>query len=114
VWYEVLATSDPRRALGWLQHEVTISVFVTEHVDQAFDGMSLLEIIRTQDPEIQRIVLTTYSDLARLIDGLHSGAIQKLVKKPINRHEFLTAIAPSAARAAAMAPQPSSNIARAG
>jgi DNA-binding NtrC family response regulator len=102
VWYDVLPASDPRKALAWLRNEPGVSIFVTEHVDQSFDGMSLLEKVRTMHPDIQRIVMTTYSDLARLIVGLHSGAIQKLVQKPIDRVEFLTAVAPTEAHAVAV------------
>jgi len=115
VWYDVLPASDPRKALAWLRNEPGVSIFVTEHVDQSFDGMSLLEKVRTMHPGIQRVVMTTYSDLARLVVGLHSGAIQRLVQKPIDRIEFLTAVAPTEAHAAALVAAASpARIARAG
>jgi len=93
-WYEVLSTVDPRQAMAWLSEHADIRVFVTDHATQQFEGKSLLEYVRTQFPEIRRIVLTSYSDLSLLIPGLHNGVIQKLVQKPIDRNELLAAIAP--------------------
>lgn len=113
VWYEVLPASDPRKALGWLQSDPDVSVFVTEHIDQSFDGMSLLEKVRTLHPGIRRIVMTTYTDLGRLIEGLHSGAIQKLVQKPIDRNEFLSAIAPGEVQASMLTASVATRVARA-
>lgn len=112
LWYEVLPAADPRTALGWLQTDPNVSVFVTEHVDQSFDGMSLLEKVRTMHPTVRRILMTTYSDLARLVEGLHNGAIQKLVQKPIDRNEFMAAIAPSETQAAIVSAE-APNLARA-
>ena|SRR5580658_6821125 len=94
-WYEVLSTGDPRQAKAWLSENTDeIAVFVTDHAAQQFEGKSLLEHIRTQLPDVRRVVLTAYSDLSMLIQGLHNGAIQKLVQKPIDRNELAAAIVP--------------------
>jgi DNA-binding NtrC family response regulator len=112
-WYEVLPTHDVRQAMLWLQNAGDVSVFVTEQVDAHFEGSSLLEKVRTLYPDVRRIVMTNFSDLGRIVQGLHSGSIQKVVQKPIDRQEFLMAIAPTEVHAAANAAQPS-NFARAG
>src|SRR5580692_9611758 len=94
-WYDVLATSEPRQAKAWLgTYADEIAVFITDHSSQFFEGKSLLEQVKTQLPDVRRIVLTSYSDLSMLIEGLHNGAIQKLVQKPINRNELAAAIVP--------------------
>ena len=95
LWYDVMPTHDVRTAMAWLQNDPDVSVFVTEQVDHAFEGSSLLEKVRTLHPKVRRIVLTNYSDLSRIIEGLHNGAIERLVRKPIDRQEFLAAIAPN-------------------
>jgi len=111
-WYDVLPTHDVRMAMAWLQNDRDVSVFVTEQVDHAFEGSSLLEKVRTLHPKVRRIVLTNYSDLSRLIEGLHNGAIERLVRKPIDRQEFLAAIAPSDGHIAAIATTGTAKIAR--
>jgi DNA-binding NtrC family response regulator len=100
-WYDVLSTSEPRQAKAWLSAHADIAVFVTDHSAQIFEGKSLLEQVKTQLPDVRRVVLTSYSDLSTLIEGLHNGAIQKLVQKPIDRNELAAAIAPIEALVAA-------------
>jgi DNA-binding NtrC family response regulator len=102
-WYEVLSTCDPRRAKSWLSEFTDIAVFVTDHASQHFEGENILEYARTRFPDVRRIVLTSYGDLSQLIHGLHNGAIQKLVQKPINRSELTAAIVPYEAQAAGFA-----------
>src|SRR5215472_4038249 len=104
VWYEVLPTYDPRQAMAWLQNESTVSIFVTAQVDATFDGMSLLDKVRTICPDVRRIVMTDFCDLGRIVGGLHNGVTQKLVQKPLQRHEFLAAIAPTEAQLAQLTP----------
>jgi len=93
-WYDVLSTGEPRQAKAWLNAHTDIAVFVTDHSSQLFEGKSLLEQVKTQLPDVRRVVLTSYSDLSTLIEGLHNGAIQKLVQKPIDRNELSAAIIP--------------------
>jgi hypothetical protein len=38
--------------------------------------------------------MTTYHDLAGIVAGLHSGAIERLVQKPFTRAELMTALLP--------------------
>jgi len=98
-WYDVLSTGNPRQAKTWLNEQTDIAVFVTDLETQKFEGTSLLEDVQTQFPGVRRIVLTSYSDLGLLIQGLHNGAIQKLVEKPIDGTELMAAIVPFEAQA---------------
>lgn len=93
-YYQVLSTRDPRRLIAWLENTQQIATVVTEHVLQNASGVALLETVRTMKPDARRILLTTYHDLASIVDGLHSGAIEKLVQKPFSAAEFLSAILP--------------------
>jgi DNA-binding NtrC family response regulator len=102
-WYDVFPTSEPRQAEAWLKAHPDIAVFVTDHSAQFIEGKSLLEQVKTHLPDVRRVVLTSYSDLGTLIQGLHNGAIQKLVQKPIDRNELAAAIVPTEALVAAAA-----------
>jgi thioredoxin reductase (NADPH) len=103
-WYDVLSTAEPRQAKAWLSANTDdIAVFITDHSAQFYEGKSLLEQVKTQFPEVRRVVLTSYSDLSTLIEGLHNGAIQKLVQKPIDRNELAAAIVPIEAVVSGMA-----------
>src|SRR5580704_842292 len=77
--FEVLATSDPKQAMGWLAADRAVAVLVTEAATNAGGGLSLLEAARAQRPDVRRVLLTNYNNLAAIVQGLHSGAISKLV-----------------------------------
>lgn len=95
-YYQVLTTRDPRRLLAWLENTKNIAAVVTEHVLRTASGVALLESARTMRPNARRVLLTTYHDLASIVDGLHSGAIERLVQKPFTATELLAAILPEA------------------
>src|SRR5260221_4817409 len=93
-YYQVLTTRDPRRLLGWLEDVNNVAAVITEHVLRTSNGVTLLESTRTMRPKARRILMTTYHDLASIVAGLHSGAIERLVQKPFNAAELLAAILP--------------------
>ena len=93
-YYEVRATRDPVRWLGWLQGSENVAVVITEHVLRNSNGVTLLETARTTCPTARRVLMTTYHDLAGIVAGLHTGAIERLVQKPFTRLELMTAILP--------------------
>jgi ActR/RegA family two-component response regulator len=96
-YFQVLTTRDPRRFLAWLEHTQNVGAIITEHVLQTASGVSLLQSARVMRPSARRVLLTTYHDLASIVDGLHSGAIERLVQKPFTAAEFLVAILPESA-----------------
>jgi DNA-binding NtrC family response regulator len=100
-YYEVRATRDPMRWLGWLQGTQDVAVVVTEHVLRNSNGVTLLETARTTCPGARRVLMTTYHDLAGIVAGLHSGAIERLVQKPFTRAEMMTALLPESVPASA-------------
>ena len=93
-YYHVRATRDSRTLLGWMQELALVEVIVTEHVLRTASGVSLLETARSCRPNARRVLMTTYHDLASIVAGLHSGAIERLVPKPFTPAEFLAAILP--------------------
>jgi DNA-binding NtrC family response regulator len=93
-FFNVLITRDPRKFLAWVEHYPDTSVVVTEHVLRTAHGVSLLESCRTMRPDARRVLLTTYHDLASIVAGLHSGAIERLIPKPFSPAELLAAILP--------------------
>ncbi|MDB5321563.1 MAG: hypothetical protein JWN40_3194 [Phycisphaerales bacterium] len=93
-YYHVRTTRESRTLLGWMQELALVEVIVTEHVLRTSSGLSLLETARTCRPDARRVLMTTYHDLASIVAGLHTGAIERLVPKPFTPAEFLAAILP--------------------
>jgi DNA-binding NtrC family response regulator len=93
-WYDVLDAGTVSQARYSLQAHSDISVFITQHGEGGNDCIDLLEEVRENYPDVRRVVMTSYEDLARIVRGLHSGTIQRVVQKPINPTELQAAILP--------------------
>jgi response regulator RpfG family c-di-GMP phosphodiesterase len=102
-WYDVLDTQEPEQAIRLLETHSDVSVFITHHGAERFDCIGVLEQVRASYPDVRRIVMTSYLELGRIIQGLHNGTIQKLVQKPIDKVELQRAILPFDAQAAGAA-----------
>jgi DNA-binding NtrC family response regulator len=85
----VLATADPKRALIWLQNDMTISAIVVAQNLRGVKALELLQSAQKLRPDARRILIASYSDVALFVEGLHSGAIQRTISKPIDATELL-------------------------
>ena len=94
----VLQVRNPSRALALMQIDREVRAIVTEQVMRGADGVELLETIRTMRPDVRRVMFTTYRDLARIVSGLHSGAIHCLLAKPATDAELFAAVCPELAQ----------------
>jgi DNA-binding NtrC family response regulator len=97
-FYNVLTTSEPRRALGWVQNDPSVSVIAVEQILSSGQGLDVLEQVQQLRPEIRRILITEFNDLASIMDGLHNGTIQKMISKPLIRIELMAALSLTAAQ----------------
>ena len=94
-WFDVLVTQNPRRMLAMLEVSDNVSAAVVEHVMPTTCGVSILESVRTMRPKARRILMTQYEDLASLVRGLHSGAIEQVLPRPFSRAGLLAAVDPN-------------------
>ena len=100
-YYQARVTRDPRKFLAWLENVEHVGAVVAEHVLRQSTGLALLDATRKLRPHARRVMITTYHDLASIVAGLHSGAIQHLVQKPFAPADLLAAILPEGIAAAA-------------
>lgn len=90
--FDTIRVRDVQTAMTFCDEDPLVRVIVAEHMIHPQTGLSVLDVIRTRQPHIRRIMLTTYTDLSVIVAGLHTGAIQFLAHKPIQRGELLAAI----------------------
>jgi DNA-binding NtrC family response regulator len=93
--YTVLATSNSQRAIAWLEKDPAVSVIIVDQVLKTGLGLDVLESARALRPDVRRVLITRYTDLANLVKGLHSGAINRMVSKPLVRGELASILAPA-------------------
>lgn len=87
--YNVLTTSDPRRAVGWLHDDATVCAIIAEQVLRHGRGIDLLGAALKIRPDVRRILITNYGDLAAIVGCFHTGEIQRTISKPIVAAELL-------------------------
>ena len=102
--FVVILVRNPRRALALLHLDPTVQAIVSEQVMRSADGVDLLDAARGIRPDVRRVLLTTYTDLAAIVGGLHSGAVQCLVQKPVSDDELFAAVCPALAHRVNAAP----------
>lgn len=78
--FEVLATSSPLEALGWLSDRDVRAVMVDERMPE-MPGSELLGWVRARFPEMPAVILTGYADTALVIES-QNLRIERLIMKP--------------------------------
>lgn len=96
----VLATSEARRVGPWLRNDPTIYAILVSQSLRGVSGLELLEEAQQLRPEVRRILIADYENLATIISGLHSGVVQRTISRPIDPRELVGAMrtAPLVAR----------------
>jgi DNA-binding NarL/FixJ family response regulator len=69
-----------------------IAVVIDHAASSQTPAIELLQAVRTASPNVKRVLLTDYCDLGIIVSGLHTGAVQSIVYKPIHAGELLGAI----------------------
>jgi ActR/RegA family two-component response regulator len=99
--FTVRTTSSMRQALAWLQTDASVTVVIAGQVLRSGMGIDLLESARLVRPEVRRVLIADYSNLAALMDGIHKGTIERTIGTD-SLHVELAALAaapPQGARA---------------
>jgi response regulator RpfG family c-di-GMP phosphodiesterase len=78
--YRVLATSDPERALRWVEDR-DVSVVITDQRMPAMEGTDLLGRVLERSPRTARVVLTAFARSTGQTPGLRRS-IDCLIEKP--------------------------------
>lgn len=87
----VVGTSQLDRALPLLRAEREVTAIVVS-TSKGADSLGILESARQEKAGVLRILLTEFENLSTIVEGLHSGAVQRVVSRPIEYAELLGVI----------------------
>jgi ActR/RegA family two-component response regulator len=90
--YVVSRVGNLSGAIALIRTDPHIAAIITEQGAANGDAIESLETVRAVQPQVRRIMLTSYADLTSIVHGLHSGAVQSLVQKPVSEDELLAAL----------------------
>jgi DNA-binding NtrC family response regulator len=88
----VLTTSDYNRSQSWLKNDVTVCAIVVGQKLRNFSGPELLLAAQRIRPEVRRILIADYADLAPIVASMHAGVVQRTISKPFTAAELLPVV----------------------
>ena len=89
--HEVIQVADGRAALKAVHDEPFDVVLTDLHMPLA-DGMTVVRTVRTEQPDVEVIVLTAFGDVATAVEAMKLGAydyLQKPVSSPVAVRELV-------------------------
>ena len=72
--------------------DINFSVIISDQRMPTMTGIEMLERVRHTHPDIIRIILTGYTDVSALMDGINRAQIYQFLLKPINRELVLLTV----------------------
>lgn len=88
---ELVTFSEPLKALEYARdHQV--SLVMSDYRMPGMDGVELLTMIKTLQPDAARLIISGYADLNALINAINRAHIYRFVAKPWNDYELVSTI----------------------
>ncbi len=84
--YEVEMASDGAEAMSQLKRR-SFHLIIADWKMPQVDGMSLLEYVRTQFPDVNVVIITGFGNVSAAVEAIKAGAFDYLTK-PIQTEEF--------------------------
>jgi DNA-binding NarL/FixJ family response regulator len=74
-----------------IQEPAPIAVLVDNSVPQV-PALEILKSVQDSCASARRILISDYCDLSLIVQGLHTGAVERIVYKPIEARELAAAL----------------------
>jgi DNA-binding NtrC family response regulator len=85
--FEIFIADSPIKAYNMIE-EHQIQVVITDHNMPSMNGVEFLESISKDYPNVQRILLTGYTELVSVVEAVNKGKVYRIITKPFNLNEI--------------------------
>lgn len=85
--FEVYLADNPVEAYNLIEKH-QIEIVVTDHNMPSMTGVEFLESISNDFPQVQRILLTGYTELIPVVEAVNKGKVFRIITKPFNMKEI--------------------------
>lgn len=85
--FDVFTSNNPVEAYN-LINEFKIQIVITDHNMPSMSGVEFLESIASDYPQVQRILLTGYTELVPIMEAVNKGQVFRILSKPFNMKEI--------------------------
>ncbi|MBC8108295.1 MAG: hypothetical protein H7Z14_17040 [Anaerolineae bacterium] len=106
---EFLPLRDRRQASAFAKAYPNLTAVIVEQTAASKAFLEVLQNLQAAAPKLRRIALSDSSDLFCVIDGVHTGAINAVVYRPIDARQLHAAITGTATAAAPVPGQQRAN-----
>src|SRR5690606_19430812 len=89
--FEVFTSSNPVEAYNMINDQA-IEIVITDHNMPSMSGVEFLESISQDYPNVQRILLTGYTELVPVMEAVNKGKVFRILTKPFNMKEISTMV----------------------
>ena len=97
--YQVLAAESGQAGLDLLEAE-TVDLVISDMRMPQMDGVVFLEHVRKSKPDILRLLLTGYADIASITGAINRGEIYRYIAKPWDDEDILLTVKDALERSA--------------
>lgn len=85
--FEVYIASNPVEAYNLIDAQ-QIHIAITDHNMPSMSGVEFLESISRDFPDVQRILLTGFTDLVPVVEAVNKGKVFRILTKPFDMKEI--------------------------
>lgn len=90
--YEIVEAGSPREALDALKQTKFDAVVSDYSMDSDADGLDLLQLVKLQQPDTVRFLVTANRDLEVVVRAVNEGAVHRYFLKPWNDEKLRSAL----------------------
>jgi len=90
--YDVCVERQAERAEERVITDPSVAVLIAGASGDGSSAISILERIRSARPDVLRVMLASPGHLGAVVQGLHSGAVERPAQKPVDDQELFTAL----------------------
>ena len=90
--FNVITCLGGTSALELLRNRPDIGVLITDQRMPVMSGVELLEKVREEFPDVQRMIITAYSDMQAVVASVNRGQVSRYFVKPWVREELSAAL----------------------
>ena len=90
--HEVVEAGSPREALDAMKQRKFDAVVSDYSMDSDADGLDLLQLVRMQQPDTVRFLVTANRDVDVVVRAVNEGAVHRYFLKPWNDEKLRSAL----------------------
>ncbi len=89
--HTVLLADSGEAALKLLEQQ-PVDLIISDHRMPRMSGLELLEQLREKYPDVLRVILTGFADLALALDAINKVEVHRLLLKPYSRDQIVNTV----------------------